>query len=123
MYDISTNPLCCYWSIVFPAIQFALWTNAKRIYIVGCDCNQNGYFDNKIQQFPILNGNKLDFNYQGVITGWKKLKEFKYMYYTETEIISVNPVGLKGLFKDVYTKNYLTEHDIKDFSNYSILES
>ena len=42
-YDISTQPLGCFGSIVFPALQFALWTYPKRIYLVGCDCTTAGY--------------------------------------------------------------------------------
>ena len=37
-----------------------------------------------------------------LIGKWKKLKEFADEKYPNTEIISVNPVGLKGLFKDEY---------------------
>ena len=37
-----------------------------------------------------------------VIKLWLKLKKFAKTYYPDTEIISVNPVGLKGIFKDVY---------------------
>ncbi len=102
MYDIASNPLCCYGSVALPSVQFALWTNPKKIYIVGCDCTLGGYFDNQPQE--------LDFNTQLIIEGWEKIKEFRDIYYPETEIISVNPVGLKGLFKDVYTENYLNEH-------------
>ena len=35
--------------------------------------------------------------------GWKELKRFAEVYYPTTEIISVNPVGLRGMFKDLYT--------------------
>ena len=38
---------------------------------------------------------------------WKKMKEFAELYYPDTEIISVNPVGLKGLFKDEFTETYI----------------
>ena len=30
------------------------------------------------------------------------MKEFISQNYPETEIVSVNPVGLKGLFTDIY---------------------
>ena len=42
--------------------------------------------------------------------GWKKIKEYRDSKYPDIEIISVNPVGLKGLFTDVYTKSYVDEH-------------
>ena len=92
-YDISTQPLGCFGSVVFPALQFALWTNPKRIYIVGCDCSNTGHFDKS----------KSD-NLSYLIEPWKKFKEFVQIYYPETEIISVNPVGLRGLFTDIDQK-------------------
>ena len=77
-------------SVVHSAMQFALFTNPKRIYLVGCDCS-SGYFDGtKGSDCRIL------------IDSWKELKRFADIYYPETEIISVNPVGLKGLFTDLY---------------------
>ena len=33
------------------------------------------------------------------------LKDFVDDYYPDIKIISVNPVGLKGLFEDMYTKS------------------
>ena len=40
-------------------------------------------------------------------TGYAQMKMFARFYYPETEIISINHVGLCGLFKDVYTDEYL----------------
>ena len=91
-YDISTQPLGCFGSIVFPALQFALWTHPKRIYLVGCDCTTNGYsYDKKDKNFLPVNT---------IIETYKKFKQFAQKYYPDVEIISINPVGLKGLFKD-----------------------
>ena len=91
-YDISTQPLGCFGSIVFPALQFALWTHPKRIYLVGCDCTTNGYsYDKKDKNFLPVNT---------IIEAYKKFKQFAQKYYPDVEIISINPVGLKGLFKD-----------------------
>lgn len=101
VYDIDSRALCCHCSVIFAAAQFALWTNPKRIYLIGCDCSLNGYFDNT-KQFRKLSVDK-------VIEGWEKFKNFKNTYYPETEIISINPVGLKGLFKDDFTQSYLKE--------------
>lgn len=88
--DISSSMFWDAYSVVFPAMQFILWTNPKRIYLVGCDCSE-GYFDNA----------KSSNTCYHLIDGWKKMKEFASVYYPETEIISINPVGLKGLFKDI----------------------
>ena len=38
-----------------------------------------------------------------------RIKEFARQYYPETEIISINPVGLKGLFIDQYTDDFLRD--------------
>lgn len=77
-------------SCIFSAMQFAMFTNPKRIYLVGCDCS-SGYFDGK-------KGADCSF----LIKSWQELKKFADIYYPDTEIISVNPVGLKGLFTDLY---------------------
>ena len=37
------------------------------------------------------------------------IKDIRDWYYPETEIISINPVGLKGLFRDEFTKAFLKE--------------
>lgn len=93
-YDLCTEELYSKGSTVFDALQFALWTNPKRIYLVGCDCSNAGHFNAKdsTQNFDIL------------VEPYRLLKEFASVYYPETEIISVNPVGLKGVFKDLYQR-------------------
>lgn len=89
-YDIAHEPLGCGGSVVFAAMQFVLWTNPKRIYLVGCDCS-HGYFNGKDQNHSLTY----------VVNGWLELKKFIQIYYPKTEIISVNPVGLKGVFRDM----------------------
>ncbi len=91
--DIDKTWLADGGSVIFSAMQFALFTNPKRIYLVGCDCS-SGHFDEKSDK-------KIQIN-KTLYKSWKELKKFADIYYPETEIISVNPVGLKGLFKDMY---------------------
>lgn len=93
-FDITAEPFYDRYSIVFPAMQFILWTHPDKIYIAGCDCDLNGYYDDKSSK------NNLEVN--EIIEGWKDLKIFIETYYPDIEIISVNPKGLKGLFKDEY---------------------
>ncbi len=91
-YDILNNILSDFGSVVFSALQFALWTNPRRIYLVGCDCTRSGYtydFDFK---------NRLEVS--NVIKGYREFKRFAARYYPDTEIVSINPVGLKGLFSN-----------------------
>lgn len=96
VYDISSFPLGDFSSVIFPAIQFAFWTNPRRIFLVGCDMTYDGHFyDNK--------KNALNFN--KMMLGWNNVKELNYNYYPDTKIISINPIGLKGMFKDIYTNN------------------
>lgn len=102
--DISSAPLMDFYSIAFCALHFAFWTHPKTIYIIGCDCSPNGYFDKSKQR---ESNAKLKEIFSVVINGYKKLKDFRDSYYPDVEIISVNPVGLRGMFRDVYTQSYL----------------
>lgn len=90
--NIKYYPIMDYASVVFSALQFALFCNPKRIYLVGCDCSEIGYFNAKEQ-------NCLDVEL--VYKGYCRIKEFVKSYYPETEIVSINPVGLKGLFSEI----------------------
>jgi hypothetical protein len=92
-YNITTQALGCFGSVIFPSLQFALYTNPKRIYIVGCDLTNNHFYDNKT----------LHNYYNKYYPTWQKFKEFAQIYYPSTEIVSINPVGLKGMFKDIYS--------------------
>lgn len=91
--DIAAHALADFGSVSFAAIQFALWTNPRRLYLVGCDCSNSGYsYDTKFK-------NRLQVD--SLISGYMQVKEFARVFYPSTEIISVNPVGLKGLFSDL----------------------
>lgn len=126
--DIDIFPLWNSNTVAIQAMQFALFTNPKKIYLVGCDSNgiKNGHFiegknDNKmISLFPdkfwIANQKRL-------VTCWNRIKEFAQIYYPDTEIVSVNPIGLKGMFKDVYTKSFLDKHPEIDASSVEILDN
>jgi len=87
--SIDSEPLGDFGSVVFSAMQFALWTNPRTIYLVGCDCSK-GYFD----------GQTSDGSASHLVSHWFQLKEFARLYYPETEIISIHPVGLKGIFTE-----------------------
>lgn len=96
-YDLSVQPLADCGSVVFAALQFALWMNPRRVYLVGCDCSQGGYFY-KSGDAPGAGGKPLPVD--RLLQGYAWFKQFAQRYYPETEIISINPVGLKGLFID-----------------------
>lgn len=98
--NISIEPFADLCGTVFSAMQFCLYTNPKRIYLYGFDCNVSHSFEKEEA--------KWDLSYQ--YNSWIKIKEFIEQNTHGIEIISVNPVSLKGLFKDVYTQSYLDAH-------------
>lgn len=100
--DICYHALVLNSTIVFPAIQFALFTYPKEIYIVGCDLGSiyEHFYDQEQKNKPAIPfpaGDRVKLT-------WARIKMFARRYYPETKIISVNPVGLKGLFQDMYTE-------------------
>lgn len=50
------------------------------------------------------------------------MKTFVENFYPETEIISINPVGLWGLFRDVYTEEFLATQTELDWYECERLE-
>ena len=112
-YNIEFYPLAGFYTIALQALQFAVWTYPKKIYLVGCDCSNAGYFDGSKQ---------LASDPQMWIKGYKKMKDFVERFYPGTEIISINPVGLKGVFHDVYTEDYLNDHPEIDKSTCEIID-
>ena len=100
--DITISPLPSFWSTTFQALVFALWTNPKRLYIVGCDNTFGKRYDGTKRT---VDNHLLEQHIIKIDNGWKALKEFTQIYYPDIEIISINPVGLKGVFKDEYQKD------------------
>lgn len=109
--DLIHQPLMSGTTIVFAAIQFAMFTRPKRLLLIGCDCSSDGHYDSK----PFaMEGEKFFFSINQAnsewIKGYKHIKAFAERVYPDMEVISVNPVGLKGLFHDMYTESYLDSH-------------
>ncbi|MBQ7866766.1 MAG: hypothetical protein IJ354_01270 [Clostridia bacterium] len=97
-------------NIALSALQIILFTNPSVIYLVGCDASK-GHF----VQPATLNSEriavhekdlKIAVSSDRVIQKWNELKEFADAYYPETKIISINPVGLKGIFIDKYQPEF-----------------
>lgn len=99
-YDIETHPINDFQSISFGALQFALYTRPKRIYLIGLDTKNCGHYA----------GDNNTYNLKQMLLGYMKFKNHIKIHYPDVEIISVNPVGLKGMFKDVYTQSYVDAH-------------
>lgn len=96
--DISAAPFKSYGTTLYILFQFALWTHPDKIYVVGADCSKG--YANK------LNVTDSDYDHSWMIRPWRKLAEFAKANYPDIEIISINPIGLKGVFKDEYTQEY-----------------
>jgi len=93
--DLSRELLATFKSVVFHALQFALWTNPRRIYLVGCDCSGTKHFS--------ANGEMASGrDFSDLVARYAEFRKFAEVNYPETEIVSVNPVGLKGIFTDLY---------------------
>jgi hypothetical protein len=116
--DIETQPLPDLGSCVFSALYFAIYAGIKRIYVVGCDCACNGYFDGQKQK-PVWDDGSVVAK---LLRGWNIFKDYVEVFHPDVEIISINPVGLTGLFRDVYTKSYLEEHPEIDPDSVEILD-
>lgn len=101
--DITTQLLPDLGSCVFQAAYFALYTGVKKIYIVGCDCAPNGHW-NEGPETQVKN------LLPTLLKSWRSFGEFVKNFYPGVELISINPIGLKGIFRDVYTKPYI-EHN------------
>ncbi len=119
-WNLETFPLYANGSISLPALHFALWTHPKRIYIVGCDTTAAPYWDGGDREEDYLVQAERINNL--IINGFEKIKKFADLCYPDVEIISLNPVGLKGIFHDVYTTSYLRKHPEIDAKTVEILE-
>jgi len=98
--NIEFYPIVDNSSTIFAAIQFALYTHPKKIYIVGCDCSYllGQHFDGTIGA---------DMHFDIVFKNWKRMSEHISIFFPDIEVVSVNPVGLTGIFQDMYTPEYL----------------
>lgn len=99
--DISMSPLKSYGTTMFGALQFALWTHPDKICLVGADCTSGKHAGN----IGYTAYDEYDFSY--IIPAWEQAKEFMAAYYPDIKIESINPVGLKGVFKDRFTDEYV----------------
>ena len=84
-------------SVIFSAMLFALYTNPKRIFLAGCDCGASQIAADGSQRT-----NSANLDYMPLIEGWKAIKSFADKQYPDTEIISINPRGLAGIFRDEF---------------------
>lgn len=106
--DIDKEPLGNFNTVSLQAMQFALYTQPKRIYLVGIDCSTAGHFnkdqsnETTIDKLLVARGSDKKRLADDSIRFWIEMKDFAREYFPDVEIISVNPVGLKGVFTDLY---------------------
>ena len=112
--NIESFPLADFYTVVHPALHFALYTNPDTIYLIGCDTTTEGYANKNVLQFKI--------HIEEIKRGYQKLKELRDLEYPDTRIISVNPVGLRGIFEDVYTEEFLTQEPDLNRTNITIIK-
>lgn len=105
--NLAVEPIGDWCGCVFSALQFAMYTNPKRIYLVGCDCSDLGHFYPE-PNTQFLNNKTSNLSYQK--KSWEAFKAHYSKFLPNVEIVSINPVGLKGMFKDIYTQSYIDEH-------------
>jgi hypothetical protein len=98
-------------------LQFALFGRARKIYLAGCDTYsqlyRNTHFIYAETETPehmnkFLNDTQKEMYYNTKIKSYHHIMDFRNLHYPDTKIVTVNPVGLKGLFdEDIYTDSYL----------------
>ena len=103
--DIDAMPIGNMPNIAIQAMQIVLFSNPSKIYLVGCDAT-TGHFTNvgldknDAKKIDESSGEFLSSN--RVIKKWQELKELIQRVYPNVEVVSINPVGLRGMFHDIY---------------------
>lgn len=96
--DICHHPVSGDVTVTFSALQFALYTYPKKIYLVGCDSVGREHYDGSVDKVGSIGDGPLST----LRDKYQMMKTFAEMHYPDIEIISINPVGLKGIFNDMY---------------------
>lgn len=122
MADLEYFPIMDCWTTSFSALEFAFFTHPKTIYLVGLDTSVKlgGHYNDS----TIL-VEEQEERFAESIKGYRKVKQFADSNYPDIRIISINPVGLRGIFEDVYTKNFLDAYPeimSENENNYTIFD-
>lgn len=94
-------------NIALSAMQIVLFTRPKTIYLVGCDASDAGHFKSSTN-ITTEEEKRINSDLKSAVAGnktrekWLELKAFAKAFYPDVEIISINPVGLKGIFQDKF---------------------
>lgn len=107
--DIAFRPIGGMPNVGMSVLQFALYMNPSKLYIVGCDMS-GAHFASRNQTESELKKEKREYaaywagENKKLLNKWKEIRSSAKRYYPDTEIITINPVGLKGVFHDLYQK-------------------
>ena len=107
--DIDSQPLVNSVSVSIQAMQFALFTKPRRIFLVGIDTTPSGHFVGKDEDLTTRRDDIFQIS-KLAEADWNKMKDFIDIYYPDIEIISINPNRLRGLFKDIDTHKTITNN-------------
>lgn len=105
--DIDTEPLAGHGAVGLSVLQFALYMNPTDIYLVGYDVSGSHFTHKNQTEDEIHDDEKKSEDYwknehENQIKKFKEFKEFKDRFYPNIRIHSINPVGLKGIFADIF---------------------
>ncbi len=108
--DISSSPLRYYQSVAVTALQIALYMKPEKIYLAGLDFSDEGYFTIESEFEEKADRHRMwikdHWKKDDIFEFWKYVSKFAHSNYPEIEIVSINPVSLKGIFEDVYTNKW-----------------
>lgn len=112
--DIALNFLKIPKSTIFAMMLFALHTGPSRIFLIGCDCCAS-----RLDKEGRISSFSRNSDLLPMLEGWKAMKDMALRYYPQIEIISVNPRGLRGIFRDDYQNAYaVSALNWKDYGEY-----
>lgn len=109
VFDLENRALGGMPNVGMSVMQLALYMNPSRLYIVGCDMS-GGHFakgnqnDEELRKEKELMLRAWKKDQKRLLEKWKEIRDFAEIYYPDVHIISINPVGLKGIFEDIYQK-------------------
>ncbi|BAL84073.1 hypothetical protein SELR_23650 [Selenomonas ruminantium subsp. lactilytica TAM6421] len=104
--DLRYNFLNGNVSVLFSAVQFALFCRPQKIYLVGCDgyaYDKVNYFDEEYDKQSRYKKEYIEPQMRIFYDKHVKLKEFALLAYPHTELIMVNPRGFKGIYQETAT--------------------
>lgn len=98
------------YSVLFPAVQFALFGEPDTIYLVGCDgykVGENSYFSKKqadyAKKYLYTDQKKMRDIDANMRRKYRELQDFAKYAYPRTKIIMVNPRYFSGFFEETVT--------------------